>query len=405
MRCAFGRRAAPILAGLAVLVGAWGDAAAGQAHEGFAPGQDAPPAYGLTAFYEPPKDLRRFRPGDVIRTEAVPAPAGAQAWRVMYMSTTWDGRRTPVTGLVIAPLGHASAPRPVLAWGHGTTGAARGCAPSLAQDPAQEFLARGGVTPVDVGVPYLQDLLARGYVVVATDYQGLGGPGHHQFLVGDTAARGLLDSVRAVRKLDVQAGSRVSLMGWSQGGQTVLFAGEIAKAYAPELKLDGVVALAPVTSLMSPLIDQFFRSNTPHVYLIAEGFSSAYRLPMDAFTPRGRALVDAASKSCILEVFKEAGTSPVAGVTGNITASKGWKDALARNDAGLRPAAAPVLIVHGSADTIVAPAGTPLYVQRASALGDQVSVEWLAGGDHRSIIPDGKVRILEWLDERRSEDR
>jgi alpha-beta hydrolase superfamily lysophospholipase len=403
MRRSFRRRAAPLLAGLAVL--ACAGVAGGQAREGFAPGQDVPAAYRLTPFYEPPGDLRRFRPGDVIRTEAVPAPAGARAWRVMYMSTTWDGRRTPVTGLVIAPLGRAAAPRPVLAWGHGTTGAARGCAPSLAQDPAREFLARGGVNPVDVGVPYLQDLLARGYVVVATDYQGLGGPGRHQFLVGDTAARGLLDIVRAARKLDVQAGPAVSLMGWSQGGQTVLFAGEIAKAYAPELKLDGIVALAPMTSLMSPLVDQLFRSNIPHVYLIAEGISAAYRLPMDAFTPRGRDLVAAASKSCILEVFKETAASPAPGVTGNITASKGWKDALARNDAGLRRTSAPVLIVHGSADTIVAPAGTPLYVQRASALGGQVSVEWLAGGDHRSIIPDGKVRILEWLDERRSEDR
>ena len=66
-------------------------------------------------------------------------------------------------------------------------------------------------------------------------------------------------------------------------------------------------------AVASPLVDQLFRSNIPHVYLIAEGISAAYRLPMDAFTPRGRDLVAAASKSCILEVFKETAASPAPG--------------------------------------------------------------------------------------------
>ena len=89
MRRSFRRRAAPLLAGLAVL--ACAGVAGGQAREGFAPGQDVPAAYGLTPFYEPPGDLRRFRPGDVIRTEAVPAPAGQSR----FPPTSCKGKRSP----------------------------------------------------------------------------------------------------------------------------------------------------------------------------------------------------------------------------------------------------------------------------------------------------------------------
>ena len=380
-----------------------GAGALGQSREGFAAGQNVPAAYDLTPFYDAPRDLRRFRPGDVIKSEPIAAPKGARAWRVMYMSSTEDGRPTPVTGLIISPLGEAHGPRPVLAWAHGTTGAARGCAPSLAQDPAREFLTRGGINPVDVGVPYLGDFLARGYVVVASDYQGLGGPGRHQFLIGDTTARGVLDMARAAGRLPATgAGSHVALLGWSQGGQAALFAGEIGEAYAPDLKLDGIAVLAPSTGLMSPVVDKLFRSDIPQIYLIADGFTAAYGLPATAFTPRGRRLMQVAETSCILEVFKQAGASPGPGVDADITGVPGWASALTRNQAGLHRSAAPILIVHGTADTIVAPAGTPYYAGRARTAGSQVAVSWIEGGDHRSIMAAGKARILRWLDDRRA---
>lgn len=386
---------------LALAVASFGASAVAQVQEGFAADQSVPAAYRLTAFYEPPRDLRRFKPGDVIKTQAIAGPPGARAWRVMYMSSSWDGRPTPVTGLVIAPLGRAATPRPVLAWAHGTTGTARGCAPSLAADPAREFLTRGGVNPIDIGIPYLGDLLKRGYVVVASDYQGLGGPGRHQFLVGDTTARGVLDIARAAgRMTEAGAGRHVSLLGWSQGGHAALFAGEIGSGYAPDLTLDGIATLAPSASLMSPVVDKLFRSNIPHVYLIANGFTAAYDLPTTAFTAHGRGLMKVAAQSCILQVFKQVAASPEPGVDADITGTPGWVPALTRNQAGLQRSAAPILIVHGTADSIVAPAGTPLYVERAKAVGSDVTVSWIKGGDHRSIMAAGKAEILAWLDAR-----
>ena len=87
-------------------------------------------------------------------------------------------------------------------------------------------------------------------IVVATDYQGLGTPGIHPYLVGQSEAQGVLDAARAARNLEGRAASNtVVVIGYSQGGQAALFAGQIAQSYAPELYLAGVVAIGPVTSV------------------------------------------------------------------------------------------------------------------------------------------------------------
>jgi acetyl esterase/lipase len=96
----------------------------------------------------------------------------------------------------------------------------------------------------------LSDMLARGYVVVATDYPGLGTPGIHPYLIGVSEGRAVLDSVRAARDLpDAGASNRFAVWGHSQGGHASLYTGELAASYAPDLKLVGVAGAAPATYL------------------------------------------------------------------------------------------------------------------------------------------------------------
>jgi alpha-beta hydrolase superfamily lysophospholipase len=96
----------------------------------------------------------------------------------------------------------------------------------------------------------LSDMLARGYVVVATDYPGLGTPGIHPYLIGVSEGRAVLDSVRAARDLpDAGASNRFAVWSHSQGGHASLYTGELAASYAPDLKLVGVAGAAPATYL------------------------------------------------------------------------------------------------------------------------------------------------------------
>ena len=155
-----------------------------------------------------------------------------------------DGKAVAVSGTVSIPKGKA--PKggwPVITWGHGTTGIADACAPSRdsASNPAHGS--------IDYAYPLLQRWLKAGYAVVRTDYEGLGTPGDHPYLIGRSEGYSMLDMVRAARKLDKHLGKQVIIAGHSQGGQAALFAASLAPKWTPELKVRGTVALAPVSHL------------------------------------------------------------------------------------------------------------------------------------------------------------
>ena len=149
-------------------------------------------------------------------------PDGAEGWLILYSSTSPDGEPVAVSGVVVAPADPPAGPRPVIAWAHGTTGVATGCAPSLSDDPLFEL-------------PALRRAPGRGWVVVATDYPGLGTPGQHPYVVGVSEGRAVLDAVRAAGQIDdgPELSSQVAVWGMSQGGHAALFAAQLAPAYAP----------------------------------------------------------------------------------------------------------------------------------------------------------------------------
>src|SRR5947209_7209154 len=126
------------------------------------------------AFYDPPRRLVAAAPGTVIRSEPFAAITGARAWKVLYHSRAVDGRDIVVSGVIVAPTGRAPAGgRPVVAWAHGTHGIADKCAPSRIRQWVKYM-------------PGIRQLVDHGYVVAATDYEGLGTPGVHPYLMGDS---------------------------------------------------------------------------------------------------------------------------------------------------------------------------------------------------------------------------
>lgn len=113
-------------------------------------------------------------------------------------------------------------------------------------------------------------------VVVASDFEGLGTPGLHPYLAGESEGRGTLDIVKAAQALDTGAGDRVVIWGHSQGGHAALFANQIAAQWAPELEIVGTVAGAPPSQL--PLITAALLGG-PFQYYIAmagAGWAEAY---------------------------------------------------------------------------------------------------------------------------------
>ena len=124
-------------------------------------------------------------------------------------------------------------------------------------------------------MPLANALLDKGWVVTASDYQGEGTPGLLPYIAGVSAARNTIDIVRAARDFPAaHASDQYVVWGHSEGGQTAMFASNIGPTYAPELKLQGVVAGAPPSQFALHL---HFLQDEPVPLLPADGGGRAER--------------------------------------------------------------------------------------------------------------------------------
>ena len=339
-----------------------------------------------------PDPLPSGRPGDLlaVRPRQTDVPAGARAWDVLYLSTGSDGGPVALSGVVLAPDGAAPAEgRPVLSWAHGTTGGADACAPS-----------RGGLQ-----IPYLADLLGAGYVVAATDFEGLGTPGPHPYLVGASEGRGVLDAARAAGHLEeAGAGSEVVVFGHSQGGHAALFAGELAAAYAPDLHLRGVVAGAPVgelSTLMGAASQISF--GTGFLATLAFGYDAVYDDvdPAAVFTPAGLDLLPTVDQACLSAVSAAFLTRPLAElVRASPLQDPAWTQRLKENEPGAESVPAPVLVIQGGDDPIVPQATTDITVERLCGVGTDVVYRQYPGTDHAGVLVPAQPDVLAFVADR-----
>jgi uncharacterized membrane protein HdeD (DUF308 family)/pimeloyl-ACP methyl ester carboxylesterase len=354
------------------------------------------------AFYTAPSPLPAGPPGTIIRSEVIAGfHAGATAYRVLYKSTGYDGRPTAVSGFIVFPDGAAPARgRGVIAYTHGTVGVASNCAPSLVtREDEQPLFVEGGAA-----------FLAAGYVIAASDYQGLGTPGPHPYLVGDSEGMNELDIVRAAHNLAAaHAGTGFAVWGHSQGGQASLFTGQLAASYAPQLHLVGVAAGGPVPDLID-----LFKLNvktTVGKVLIAMALQSWAKVYDDAqldqiVTPAARPIVSRIARNCLYSPDQILASLPGALALGLSFLHtppwevEPWKTIAQDNTPGDTRTAAPILIVQGGADTIVAPDVTERLVHKLCQDGETVMLSVYPGVGHLMTGHDAAPAVLKWIDDR-----
>jgi alpha-beta hydrolase superfamily lysophospholipase len=333
---------------------------------------------------------------------------------MLYKSTVQGGATTAVSGFVVAPKGRAPASgRPVLAWAHGTTGGATWCAPSTIANPAQNFLdyfSQQNSYEFDIGVPALTTFLREGYVVAATDYQGLGTPGVHQYLVGSTEAHSVLDSILAARQIPgAHAGTRAVVLGWSQGGGAAIFSNQAA-AYGAPVRVLGSVDLAPAAGV-GPDLEKQVPPNpnaTPasigfsHSELINyfRGMHAAYpelRLSQ-VLTPVGLQLLASDGQMCSAKfgdvVIYNHGDSTA---YFKMPVPRDWLYRINQNTAGDAPPTAPSLVIQGTKDTAINPYATTAYVHRACRFSQPVEYTVIPGAGHISIVTGSQNEYVAWI--------
>ncbi|HEX2180578.1 MAG TPA: lipase family protein [Actinomycetota bacterium] len=356
-----------------------------------------PPPGAGEDFYSLPEKLPEGEPGRLLRLEELSTPAGINGWRVLYHSRAVDGRDIAVSGLIFAPAGPADTPRTVVAWGHGSVGLGDSCAPSR--------------TPEDFPNSRLfTELLDQGFVLAATDYEGLGTPGPHPWLVGESEGRSMLDSVRAAARIgEAGAGNRFVAFGASQGGGAALFAGELAPEYAGELELLGVVAAAPAAELdLIELVEllpmgQNLVGIGGFVVMGALGFSAAYpELGLDdILEPEVIEQREEIGRLCQNQIEQRFRGIPLERL---LSASPGtvpnWAEAIRQNTAGRRETPAPVLVVHGTLDRVVPAQVSELLYQRLCGLGVEAERQLYPGVNHGDVVSASAGDVVPWIEDR-----
>jgi pimeloyl-ACP methyl ester carboxylesterase len=350
-----------------------------------------------SAFYQATEHQIAGPLGTLIRQEPMPFRGGS-AYRVLYRSTGLQNKPIAVSGVVVVPPGAPpSGGRPIVAWAHPTSGIVPRCAPSLAIFVFQQMQG-------------LREMLDRGYAVVATDYPGLGTPGPHPYLVGESEARAVLDSVRVARTMPELGGSNsFAVWGHSQGGQAALFTGLIAKSYAPELNLVGVAAAAPASDLATLIDDDL---GTPGGKNIAAmtlwSWARVYNAPIEnVVVPAAMPVIDRLAEECLESMFDlwERRNTEISLEHGFLsvsspTAVEPWRSLLARNSPGTLPLQLPVFLAQGRTDPVIRPQVTQDYMQRLCKAGSKVRLLVLPGVGHGLAAYMSKGEAVDWMADR-----
>ncbi len=364
-------------------------------------GATAPAPAGLPSFYAVPSFSAKAPLGTVLKDQAVTVSGlSGTAYRVMYVSENVAGKRVPATGYVVVPTG--TAPKggwPVLNWNHGTNGMTSVCAPSLNIGS-------------DVPVALINAATAHGWEFTAADYQGEGTAGLMPYLAGVEAAQDSINVVRAAHRLTVAHGSTTYVdWGHSEGGQTAMFVDAIAKHYAPELTLKGVVAGA------SPSQFQFIYGalkTSPFAYYLLMGAAGLNAWYGDKLAPLSQVLTPTAE--ALLPDLSMGCSNVIAGavdpyVTNNDFAAlvkadpytlPAWKAVLNANDpAKISALGAPLLMIQGGNDEQIPVVSTGLLYNQMchlSAKNRSTVQRWVyPGQSHAGVISVSYQDMYTWI--------
>ena len=274
-----------------------------------------------TAFYTPPDPIPDSRPGDLIRTEPSPLvlePSGqlgaimATGTRVMYRSIDARGNPDVVTGTYLEPYADwpGAGPRPLIVYGPGTQGQGDQCAPS------RQFNQGIHWAPwLDLAFNYEEGfaatMVARGFAIFMTDYEGLGTIGvTHTYVNRLSQGHAMLDGARAAMRLpgtSLDPHGPVVFWGYSQGGGAAASAAELAASYAPDVHVVGSYAGAPPADLheMMPYADGSVLVGVIGYTLnsVIAAYPEHAEEIRATLTPRGVDLMDKTRDQCVAETM------------------------------------------------------------------------------------------------------
>ncbi len=299
---------------------------------------------------------------------------------------------------------------PVLGHAAGTTGVGNGCAPLDERTTGRSW-----------GSYHSQSLAyaAQGYIVVFPNWLHFEDPQRiHHYFVSDFQGHTLLDALRAAyrfwdvdQELETQAepAPAALMMGYSSGGHAIFAAKDRAQVYAPELPIKGVIGFGPVTNpglllQEDPIFGPYL------VYAYRDFYGEEIIDPADVYLPEWVAnFEDDVLSTCVDEIFYYYSHSARRMYQpefrevldeGRLAAVyPEFSEKLAENTAGRAgDTDIPVLILQGTADTVITPPSQRDFRDRLCALGNSVTWIEYEAASHADTRWRSYDDALDWMD-------
>ncbi len=353
------------------------------------------------SFYHAPQEALDSSPGTLLKLEKNTdttkylIPPTAALSRFVYQSETLKGSKVPVSAYVLWPYSPRSQPDgyPVVAWAHGTSGFDANAAPSHHKNLWQHFLA-----------PY--QIALQGYVVVATDYAGLGvkkypsgQPIVHEYLASSSQANDIVHSVAAARAAFPELSMEFVVIGHSQGGGAAWSIAQMAALTTIPGYL-GAIAVSPYTNFLEEQ-NEFSKLLTA---LMCPGIASAF----PDFSPKDLLTAEGEKRLNMVHRTSAAMSSAVALMSGADILKPNWKEnthyrqyqTLTSN--GGKAIKGPLLVTHGKSDPILSVAVVENAVKRTANLFPSSQIEYAAlpNVTHVSALAASQRLWMDWIGDR-----
>ncbi|WP_082843885.1 lipase family protein [Nocardia salmonicida] len=378
---------------------------------------DAPPATRHDApvlppddpFYDTPLGIAALAPGTVVRSRPVElALFGVirqriTAWQLLYRTCDLDGAPEVSVTTVLLPWGASARPRPLVSFQCAIDAVAPQCFPSYVLRRGAWTI--GSIAPLEL--PIIAMALERGWAVSVPDHEGLGG----RFGAAREPGYRALDGIRAALDFAPMAltpTTSVALWGYSGGGLATAWAAELAAEYAPELNIVGAAAGSPVgdpAAAFERLNGGWF-AGFPAAFIagLRQAYPELGAVLHDHLDARYRGLLGEAEErstfALLLRFARRDVTGHLRGGMAELLAEPVLRRILADIEPGTRAPAAPLLIVQGVNDEVIAVADIDAHVRRYQRAGATVRYLRVRRGSHLSleflIVP----AILDWLTDR-----
>lgn len=347
----------------------------------------------LDSFYSTQGFSLEGQLGQVLRTEPVSSSLkNGSAKRILYRTQRADGSYTFSSGLLYTPNNPQPGGMPLFVWAHGTIGLADKCAPSRQET---------------VGAPWVDEIMQKGWAVVATDYAGFGTEGTQGYLIGGSESKDVLNSVRAAHNLlGNQLGNNYAIWGHSQGGHSAIFSASNAKGYLPEYNLVGTAATAPATQLES-LFQEQYKSSAGWVIgpYVVDTWPNFYNdLSVDTILTKqgnanykslaGKCAVGSALDGIVREKFGQQFFDD------SFLTNNSWQQAINQQTAPVLNPSQPLFVGESLTDQVVLPNTTAQYIQRACSSNSNLTSLWLTDVGHIQLQAVIAPAVINWVADR-----